>query len=61
MVRGRVLAILKAYGVGPNLLRVLTYFWDHAVLVCRAERGFRGAILGKKGCGPRRTGVPDDL
>ena len=26
MDQGRVLQILKAYGVGPNLLSVLTYF-----------------------------------
>ena len=34
---GRVLQILKRYGVGRNLLGVLTYFWEDAVLVCRAE------------------------
>ena len=51
--RERVLQILKAYGVGPNLLRVLTYFWEHAVLVCRSEGGVgdpfraeRGAVQG---------------
>ena len=51
MDRGRVLEILKGYGVGPNLLRVLRYFWDQTVLVCRAEgvvgdpfRAERGAV-----------------
>ena len=36
MDRGRCLDILKAYGVGPKMLKVISYFWDHAVLVCRA-------------------------
>ena len=36
MDRGRCLEILKAYGVSPKMLRVIGFFWDHAVLVCRA-------------------------
>ena len=28
--------ILKAYGIGPKILKVIHYFGDHAVLVCRA-------------------------
>ena len=36
MERGRCLEILKAYGVGPKMLRVIGFFWDYAVLVCRA-------------------------
>ena len=32
MDRGRYLHILEAYDVGPKLLRVLGFFWDHAVL-----------------------------
>ena len=36
MDRDRCLAILEAYGVGPNMLRLIKYFWDNAVLVCRA-------------------------
>ena len=36
MDRGRCLDILKAYGVGPKMLKVIGFFWDHAVLVCRA-------------------------
>ena len=36
MDRGRCLEILKAYGVGPKMLRLIGFFWDHAVLVCRA-------------------------
>ena len=53
MDRGRVLLILEAYGVSPNLLRVFKYFWEHAELVCRAEGVFgdpfkaeRGAVQG---------------
>ena len=49
MDRRRVLLILKAYGVGPNLLRVLTYFWKHAVLVCRAEGVFEDPFREKRG------------
>ena len=41
MERGRCLQILEAYGVGPKMLRVIRYFWDHAVLVCRSG-GFFG-------------------
>ena len=36
MDRERCLEILKGYGVGPNMLRLITAFWDMAVLVCRA-------------------------
>ena len=36
MDRGRCLEILEKYGVGPKLLRLLRYFWEHAELVCRA-------------------------
>ena len=36
MDRGRYLEILQAYGVGPKMLKVIRYFGDHAVLVCRA-------------------------
>jgi hypothetical protein len=34
--RGRMLKILEAYGVGPNLLRLQNSFWQNAKLVCRA-------------------------
>ena len=36
MNRGKCLEILEAYGVGPKMLKVIRFFWDHAVLVCRA-------------------------
>ena len=36
MDRGKCLEILKAYGVGPKILKVIGFFWDHVVLVCRA-------------------------
>ena len=35
MDRGRCLKILHAYGVDLKMLKVIGYFWDHAVLVCR--------------------------
>ena len=31
--RDRCLQILKGYGVGMNILRLIKYFWDEAVLV----------------------------
>ena len=49
MNRGRVLPILKAYGVGPNLLRVLFYFWDYVVLVCCAKGVSREPFRAKGG------------
>ena len=36
MDRVRYLEILEAYDVGLKILRVIWYFWDHAVLVCCA-------------------------
>ena len=36
MDRGRYVEIMRAYGVGENLLRLLTNFWDRAELVCKA-------------------------
>jgi len=38
---GRCLEILEEYGVGPNMLRLISYFWDNAELVCRAS-GYYG-------------------
>ncbi len=34
--QGCMTEILKAYGVGPNLLRLQNLFWQNAKLVCRA-------------------------
>ena len=36
MDRGRCVEIMRAYGVGENLLRLLTNFWENAELVCKA-------------------------
>ncbi len=36
--------ILKAYGVGPNLLRLQNSFWQNAKLVCRTE-GCYGSLF----------------
>ena len=36
MDRDRCELILVAYGVGPNIVRLIRYFWDNAGLVCRA-------------------------
>ena len=33
MDRDRCLQILRGYGVGPNMLRLIKHFWDEAVLV----------------------------
>ena len=41
MDRDRCLEILAAYGVGPKMLRLIQFFWDNAVLACRAG-GFYG-------------------
>ena len=53
MDRERCLEILEGYGVGPNMLRLITAFWDMAVLVCRAGgrygtpfQAFRGVTQG---------------
>ncbi len=34
--RGHMIKILKAYGVGPNLLRLQNLFWENVKLVCCA-------------------------
>ena len=36
------LKILEEYGVGPNMLGLIQYFWDNAEMVCRA-----GGCFGK--------------
>ena len=37
MDRERCLEILKGYGVGPLILRLIKKFWDLAILACRAS------------------------
>ena len=44
MDNGRCLKILEAYGVGPNIRRLLNYFREEAELVCRAS-GRYGALF----------------
>ena len=53
MDRERCLEIMVAYGVGPNLIRLLRFFWDNAELVCRAGgcfgtpfKSYRGVTQG---------------
>ena len=41
--------ILKAYGVGPKMLKVLSFFWDHAVLVCRAGGYYGEPVRTRRG------------
>ena len=36
MGREQCLDLLKGYGVGPNMWRLIKFFWDNAVMVCRA-------------------------
>ena len=40
MDRDCCLTIMKVYGVGPNLLRLIKFFWDNAELVYRASSMF---------------------
>ena len=49
MDRGRCLEILKAYGVGPKMLKVIGFFWDHAVLVCRAGGCYEEPFWAQRG------------
>ena len=53
MDRERCIEILVAYGVGPNMIRLLIYFWENAELVCRAQgrygapfKAYRGVTQG---------------
>ncbi len=49
MDRGRCLEILRGYGVGLNILRLIKQFWDNAVLVCRADGNFGRPFKAKAG------------
>jgi len=40
MDRDRCVLIMKAYGVGPNMLHLIENFWENAELVCRANGRF---------------------
>jgi hypothetical protein len=47
--RGRMLKILEAYGVGPNLFRLQNLFWQNAKLVCRARRSYGSPFAAFRG------------
>ena len=49
MDRDRCLQILKDYGVGPNILRLIKNFWHKAVLVCRASGRYGRAFKQSRG------------
>ncbi len=37
MDRERCLLILRGYGVGPKMIRLIQNFWENAKMVCRAS------------------------
>jgi hypothetical protein len=47
--RGRMMGILKAYGVGPNLLRLQSLFWENAKLVCCAGGCYGSQFAAQQG------------
>jgi hypothetical protein len=47
--RGGMMKILKAYGVGPKLLRLQNSFWENAKLVCRAGGCYGSPFATKRG------------
>jgi hypothetical protein len=47
--RGCMMEILKAYGVGPKLLRLQNSFWENAKLVCRAGGCFGSPFAAERG------------
>jgi hypothetical protein len=49
MDRERCLEILKGYGVGPNMHRLIEHFWDMAELACRAEGNFSRPFRANRG------------
>ena len=49
MDRGRCLEILGEYGVGPNMLRLISYFWDNVELVCQAGGCYGGPFKAHQG------------
>ncbi len=44
-----MMEILKAYGVGPKLLRLQNSFWENAKLVCRARGCYGSPFAAKRG------------
>ena len=49
MDRDRCLLIVEAYGVGPNMLRLIKAFWDEATLVCRAMGRYGDPFQSERG------------
>mmetsp|Transcript_7501 Transcript_7501/g.17018 ORF Transcript_7501/g.17018 Transcript_7501/m.17018 type:complete len:296 (-) Transcript_7501:86-973(-) len=49
MDRDRCLEMMEAYGVGPNLRRLIKFFWDNAELVCRANGVFGKPFKARRG------------
>ena len=49
MDRERCLEILRGYGVGPNMLRLINQFWSSAVMVCRASGNYGIAFKAGRG------------
>ena len=49
MDRGRCLEILEGYGVGPNIRRLLSHFWEEAELVCRASGRYGAPFKARRG------------
>ena len=47
--RGRMMEILNAYGIGPNLLRLQNLFWENAKLVCCVGGCFGSPFAAKRG------------
>jgi hypothetical protein len=47
--RGCMMEILKAYGAGPNLLRLQNSFWENEKLVCRAGGCYDSPFAAKIG------------
>mmetsp|Transcript_21821 Transcript_21821/g.47506 ORF Transcript_21821/g.47506 Transcript_21821/m.47506 type:complete len:265 (+) Transcript_21821:1172-1966(+) len=49
MDRGQCKEILVGYGIGPNMIRLIMYFWDNAVLVCRASGRYGQVFRANRG------------
>ena len=49
MDRSRTLEILKGYGVGDRVRRLLTVYWERTTMVARAGRYYRKGFKGERG------------
>ncbi len=61
MDRGRCLEVLKGYGAGPKMLRLIKHFWDKVELACRAEGNFGRIFKALRGVTQGGPPVPQDL